>query len=545
MRRLLLLVSIVGLWLVSTATAASAQETPVPSEPDAGAVVSEEEPGGACERLPGLIESVCDGVGGALAWGVQPVVAGGAQAVLHEMVAFVVEGAGWLLEQVASFLDTSTRPQLTSSWFERAYQDMVVVAVFGLLPFLLLAIIQSVVRQDPGMLLRATFGYVPLAAVGAAAGVVVVDLLVQLTDELTAWVGRSLGSDLAGFSTGMGESLASLPAGMGGPVAGLAALLAAGVVAFAAFAIWLELLLRQAAIYVAVLFLPLGFMAMVWPATAHWLRRLVQGLVAIILSKFVIVAVMALAAAALGEPASEVAADGEGGGFGVVLAGASMLALAALAPYVLLRLIPVFEAGLSGDLEGTYRRPTAAVASPTAGHHVLQSVRAHAGTSRANGHGASGAGGHAGAAGAATPDAVGASTRPGTGSARSGSTRAGAGSPAAGSDGGAAGGRGAPAGGTVSSGASVGTGVVAAGVGTVAAGAAGARKAGQTLQAHGDEQRAATAGVRSADGAGTARPAPAPAPAPSAPRRPPGPAGSPAPSSRSDRVARQPSREEG
>ncbi|MFA9432823.1 hypothetical protein [Egicoccus sp. AB-alg2] len=480
---------------------------------------------------------MCNGVGGALAWGVQPVVAGGAQAVLHEMVSFVVEGAGWLLEQVASFLDTSTRPQLTSSWFERAYQDMAVVAVFGLLPFLLLAIVQGVVRQDPGMLLRATFGYVPLAAIGTAAGVVVVDLLVQLTDELTAWVGRSLGSDLAGFSTGMGESLASLPAGMGGPVAGLAALLAAGVVAFAAFAIWLELLLRQAAIYVAVLFLPLGFMAMVWPATAHWLRRLVQGLVAIILSKFVIVAAMALAAVALGEPASEVAADGDSGGFGVVLAGASMLALAALAPYVLLRLIPVFEAGLSGDLEGTYRRPTAAVASPTAGHHVLQSVRAHAGTSRANGHGVPGAGGHAGAAaGAVTPETGGASTRPGTGSTGSGSTGPGAGSPAAGSGAG-----GAPAGRTVSSGAAVGTGVVAAGVGTVAAGAAGAKKAGQALQAHGDEQHAAVGGVRSADGAGTAHSAPAPAP--SSPRRTLGPAGSTSP--RSEPTPRRQSREEG
>jgi hypothetical protein len=264
-------------------------------------------------------------------------------------------------------------------------------------------------------------------------------------------------------------------------------------------------------------------------------------LVAIILSKFVIVAVMALAAAALGEPASEVAAEGEGGGFGVVLAGASMLALAALAPYVLLRLIPVFEAGLSGDLEGTYRRPTAAVGSPTAGHHVLQSVRAHAGVSHANGYGPSAAGGHPGAAaGADTPDTGGVSTRPGTGSTGSGT---GAGSPASGSGAGGAGG--APAGGTVSSGAAIGTGVVAAGVGTVAAGAAGARKAGQTLQAHGDEQRAATAGVRSADGAGTARPAPAPAPAPSAPRRLPGPSGSPAPSSRSDQSPRRPSREEG
>jgi hypothetical protein len=542
MRCLLSLALLVGGLLVSTAAVGSAQELTPPAEADGDAVVVDGEPEGACERFPGLVESLCDGVGGALAWGVQPLVTGGAQAVLHEMVAFVVEGAGWLLEQVASFLDTSTRPQLTSSWFERAYQDMAVVAVFGLLPFLLLAIIQGIVRQDPGMLLRATFGYVPLAAVGTAAGVVVVDLLVQLTDALTAWVGRSLGSDLAGFSISMGEALVSLPAGTGGPVAGLAALLAAGVVAFAAFAIWLELLLRQAAIYVAVLFLPLGFMAMVWPATAHWLRRLVQGLVAIILSKFVIVAVMALAAAALGEPASEVPGDGGGGGFGVVLAGASMLALAALAPYVLLRLIPVFEAGLSGDLEGIYRRPTAAVASPTSGHHLLQTVRAHAGAHRANGYAPSAAGGGAagggdGASGGPSGTAGSDVVRPGAGS-----TAAGAASPGSGS--GAAGGNGvSSAGGTAASGAAVGTGVVAAGVGTVAAGAAGAKKAGQTLQSHGDEQHAATTGGRPADAAGTAPSSSTRASVPPT-RRPLGPATSTSPSPDPPPTSGQ-SREEG
>ncbi len=151
-------------------------------------------------------------------------------------------------------------------------------------------------------------------------------------------------------------------------VAGLAGLLAGALIAFAAFVIWLELLLRQAAIYVAVLFLPLGFMAMVWPATAHWLRRLAQGLVAIVLSKFVIVAVMALAASAID-------ADVVDEGFSVVISGGSMLALAALAPYVLLRLIPVFDADLSSQLEGTFRRPTAAVAAPVTGTQVAGILR--------------------------------------------------------------------------------------------------------------------------------------------------------------------------
>jgi hypothetical protein len=504
MRRLLVLAFVSGIVLLFAAGGVSAQELTPPVVLEAE--TSPAEQGGVCVAFPGVAETLCDGVGSVLGWGIQPVVSGGAQAVLLEMVSFVVEGAGWLLEQVAAFLDTSTRPQLTSSWFERAYGDMAVVAVFGLLPFVLLAIIQGLVRQDLGLLLRATFGYVPLAAVGTAAGVVVVDLLVQLTDLLTAWVGRSLGSDLAAFSTRMGESLASLPAGTGGPVAGLAALLAAGVVAFAAFAIWLELLLRQAAIYVAVLFLPLGFMAMVWPATAHWLRRLIQGLVAIILSKFVIVAVMALAAAALG---GETDMDPtETGGFGIVLAGASMLALAALAPYVLLRLIPVFEAGLSGDLEGTFRRPTAAVASPTAGHHALQAVRHHGATGGGLAYasaapGAAGTPGAADGGASATPDATptaGTAASAG-GSSAAGPGPAGAGSPTAGAGAGA-------------TGAAAGAGVVAVPAATVAAGAGGAKRVGERLQRQGAEQQTAASADRPT---GTSPPAPGRPPSSRAP----------------------------
>ncbi len=322
---------------------------------------------GVCEQAPWILDEVCGVLGDPVGGGIRTVVGGGTSAVLAGVVGFVVEGAGWLLNEVASVVDASTRPQLTSDWFQAAYRDMSVVAVMGLLPFLLLALIQGIVRQDAGLLLRATFAYVPLAAIGTAAAVVVVDLVVELTDQLSAWVGGSMGSDLSAFATGMGTALAAVSLGSGG-VAGLAALLGAGVVAFAAFVIWLELLLRQAAIYVAVLFVPLGFMAMVWPATAHWLRRLAQGLVAIVLSKLVIVAVMALAAGALG-------ADVADEGFSVVVSGAALLALAALAPYVLLRLIPVFEAGLTAQLEGTLRRPTAAVAPPVTGTQMVGLLR--------------------------------------------------------------------------------------------------------------------------------------------------------------------------
>ena len=57
--------------------------------------------------------------------------------------------------------------------------------------------------------------------------------------------------------------------------------------------------IRAAAVYVAVLFLPLALASLAWPAIAHWCRRLVDTLVALVLGKFVIVSVLSLAAGAL------------------------------------------------------------------------------------------------------------------------------------------------------------------------------------------------------------------------------------------------------
>jgi hypothetical protein len=86
-----------------------------------------------------------------------------------------------------------------------------------------------------------------------------------------------------------------------------------------------------------VMFLPLGFAAMVWPATWKWTKRLIEFLLAVIFAKVFIVAIIALAASGL-------ANAGQGGTFEGILAGAALLLLAALSPMALLKLIPVAEA---------------------------------------------------------------------------------------------------------------------------------------------------------------------------------------------------------
>jgi hypothetical protein len=87
-----------------------------------------------------------------------------------------------------------------------------------------------------------------------------------------------------------------------------------------------------------VLMLPLAFAAMVWPARRIWAIRAVELLVALVMSKFAIVAVLSLGGAALSSGASLA-----GHSLTAALAGVVLLIMGAFAPWALLRLLPLAE----------------------------------------------------------------------------------------------------------------------------------------------------------------------------------------------------------
>jgi hypothetical protein len=110
--------------------------------------------------------------------------------------------------------------------------------------------------------------------------------------------------------------------------------------------------------------LPLTFVAMIWPATSRWARRLVEFLVAVILAKFVIVAIIGLASAAITQ--TSLAQPGDGSVFERMIAGAALLVLAAWSPFGLLRLIPMMEVA-AGSVAG--QRAAMSGAAGSAGIH--------------------------------------------------------------------------------------------------------------------------------------------------------------------------------
>ncbi|MGH9073353.1 MAG: hypothetical protein ACRDZQ_04430, partial [Acidimicrobiales bacterium] len=278
----------------------------------------------------------------------------------------ISDGTSWLLHHVGELLATpshkgalsaTTEPLLSAPWFSKSYRGMVELAAVAVLVLLLVSLMHAIVRQDLGQLARSTAVQVPVALLVGAAGVELVRAGTRAVDALCLTVAGGAGSDMARSMQALAATL--LPASLAG-YAGVplfVAFVALVLLAFGALLLWLELVVRAAAIEVAVLFLPLVVAGLVWPVTARWARRLTETLAALVLAKLVIVAVLVLAASAVAGPRGL-------SGIGAVVQGTALLMLATLSPFALLRLLPMIEAGAVGHLEGAGRGLGRRVASP-------------------------------------------------------------------------------------------------------------------------------------------------------------------------------------
>lgn len=335
----------------------------------------------------GPVGAVCDPVG---------TVSSAADDAFTGIVHDTVDSAAWALSGIGPVINATTTPNLTSGWFPAQYRRMVVIAGELALLLLALAVIQATIRQDWWMLFRAAFGYLPLAFVFAGAAMVVTQLLLSITDDLCGQFARGIGhgSDPSNFLGAIGNSLkrSMQQNGQGGNLPLVALLLSSIVVLIGSLVLWIELVIREAAIYVAAVFLPLSFVAMIWEAAGHAVRRLAEVLIAAILSKLVIVVILVMATAALvslnvsapatipGDPGIATAPSSDSHFFGQLIVGMAILILAALSPVALLRLIPAVEAHAvtSANLRNHFPTPSASQSSSASpAQSIRQTADAH------------------------------------------------------------------------------------------------------------------------------------------------------------------------
>jgi hypothetical protein len=271
---------------------------------------------------------------------------GGTSALaLAALGAWVLGGARFALHETATLIGKTTSPDLASAWFSSTYVHMAAIATLLTLPFLFAAAVQALMRSDLAMLARVALGYLPLAMLAIAIAAPVTTLLLAASDNASAIIERAAGNDGTHLLINAGAMLTGLALLDHSP---FIAFLIGFFVAAGALMLWLELLVREVAVYVIVLMLPLVFAAFVWPARRIWAIRAVEVLVALILAKLAIVSVLALGAGALNHASASLSLVS-------LLAGVALVTLGAFAPWALVKLVPL------GEL-------AAAAAQPLRGH---------------------------------------------------------------------------------------------------------------------------------------------------------------------------------
>jgi len=356
-----------------------------PSPPPARANVACDAVGGAGGAITGGINAITGGAigggnpvgdacnavtGGAINAVTSPVtnaLKGIGNSVFDQITTWVSEGASWLIGRVASEIEKTTTPELTTAGFLAEYGQMAEIAAVLAAAMLLLAVLEALAQSSWGLLARVVLVHVPLAFIATSVAFAVVQLLLVATDGMCHAIAVATREHSQHFFRsaigGLGKAGAAVgAAGSSGDPASEAAgaaevplfvtFLAAIIGGFAAFFVWIELVARDAAVYVVALFMPMALAASIWPRWSGALRRSGELLVVVIGSKFVIVSIIALAAGLVAESGAKIEH---------LLAASALMLLACFAPFMLLKLVPFAE----GAMAAAYGRRSASGAAVT------------------------------------------------------------------------------------------------------------------------------------------------------------------------------------
>lgn len=296
-------------------------------------------------------DKIADFVGGAASQGFQMVIGG--------LTAWMLDAVVWVVGGVFNFFLDATDPNVQADWFllgTGPYATTVGIGAVLLVGFVLIGITQGVLAGDVGGMLRRVTFELPMAVLGMVGLVAVTQALVTLTDQLSKGLLDHFADDVRSFTATVG-SLGTLT---GGTATAFVVFLLALVSVLAGIVLVAELVVRSSLIYIVVALAPLVFAAQLWPALRGTGRKLLELLVALIVSKLVVAVALAVAAAAAvgagsgGEvtalPAPEVMAENPGGSVtqavGILLAATAAFGVAAFSPLLVARLLPIAEAAV-------------------------------------------------------------------------------------------------------------------------------------------------------------------------------------------------------
>ena len=312
---------------------------------------------------------------------------------MDQVTGWMVQAAqtisGWVVKEAG----TITHPDLEASWYLRLFSGLAALggALAGLVG--LIALASAAIRKDPDALGEVIYG-VARAGIGTSVVIALTIIALSAADAISNQFAQQMPAD---FYKTLADQWGG--SGWGGFGAAALAFLVAFVATIAGLMVWLELIVREAAIYIAVLFFPVGLAASIWPALRSWVRRLSMLLLMFVLLRPVVVIVLALA----GSVTASGLSFGNGSiphSVGTILAGVVIFALAAFTPWTLMFLLGTeigamysrggaqWRAGgaqLRRQPAGRGRRWSPSRRSPAAGEPATAAVRERGSADRGGG----------------------------------------------------------------------------------------------------------------------------------------------------------------
>lgn len=269
-----------------------------------------------------VIHTVCNVAGNA------------AGAVVTAPFDWLAEGMGgaaaWMFKSVWKVIDTTTYVDVTSGEYTNVYNIIFGVAVFVMLGFFMLQVIGGMIRREPAALSRAALGLAK-SILGSFVALALLGTALEIADQLCIGIVNAAGTNM----NQMGDKVAVLATGLGAinltaPGAGaILTIFLASLAIIGAMVVWISLLIRKALLLIAIVFAPIALAGSSWDHTRSWVARWTSFVIAMILSKVVLVVIFLLATAQVSAPI-----DADLQSVSQPIAGVVLMLMAGFAPYL-------------------------------------------------------------------------------------------------------------------------------------------------------------------------------------------------------------------
>lgn len=243
--------------------------------------------------------------------------------------------AAWLFEMVWTAIDSTTLVDVTTDGFVSVYNIMFGIGVLVALVFFFLQLATGAIRRDPGGLKYALLG-LARAILGGFLVITLTATLLEVVDQLTIGVVQATGQTMETLGEKIGLLVfGTLPFTLGAPGVTILVSIVLGFASIAAILIlWFSLLIRKALLLVAVVVAPLALSGSVWEHTKGWMGKWVSFVVALAVSKLIVVVIFLVATAQLTAPVTlDISAIAD------PVSGVVLMLIAGFAPYMAYKVV--------------------------------------------------------------------------------------------------------------------------------------------------------------------------------------------------------------